>query len=306
MTRASALALIAALAIPAHAIAGPEDDARREFDAGRAALKTGRFAEARDNFRRALALAPKAPSAFNLGVALRGTGEPVEAVSVFEALLAGSYGELSADQRAQIDALLSETRAEIATLELRVEGAPVAEVRIDGRRVKDLPAGQVHTQALDPGAYVVSASAPQRLPAEQRIELARGGRSAMTLQLVQPRELSEGRLIVEGEPGDLVRVEGVGEGPVPFERMVAPGVYHVVAVGPNGERATDVTLDANQTLRVRMEGDSGSLVSSPWFWGAIVVVAAGAAATAVVLTRGGAADPVSDPTYGVVTALRGR
>ncbi len=296
--------LLLLIAWPSSAFANAEADARREFEAGTAALKTGRFAAARDNFRRALALVPKAASAFNLGVALRGTGEPVEAAQMFEALLAEAYGALQPAQREQLGVLLGETRAEIATLEVRVEGAPVAELKIDGRRVRDLVAGELHVQQVDPNSYVVRATAPQRLPAEERVQLARGGTVRVDLELVEPPQVAT--LIVDGAAGDLIRVEGIGEGGVPFERTVAPGAYHVVATGPSGERATDVTVEAGQTLRVRLEAEPSGLLASPWFWGAVVVVAAGLTATTVVLAQDRTTDPVRDPTYGIVSALRGR
>lgn len=300
------VAIVVAVAVaPAAARADDVQDARRRFDEGKAALTTGRFAEARDHFRASLALAPKAASAFNLAVALRGTGEPVEAVTVFEVLLEGAYGELSNRQREEIDALLERTRAEVAVLTVRIAGAASAEVRIDGRRLATLQEGEARSQSVDPGPHVVSATAPMRALAERRIDLPRGGREEVVLELAPSSEALRARLVVEGEPDDIVRIVGVAEDAVMLDRTVRPGRYRVEASGPKGRRATDVELAPGETLRVRLEAEKSSAFASPWLWSGVAVVVIGAVVAGVVLSRDRIDDPVRDPTYDVISALRG-
>lgn len=280
------------------------DEAKAQFDRGRTALSTGRFAEARDRFRESLELAPRAPTAFNLAIALRGTGEPVEAVSVFEALLAGRYGDLSKNQRTELAQLLEATRQEVAVLELRISGAPSAELRLDGRQIGTLDEGASLRRDVDPGAHVVIATAPRRELAERRIDIPRGGTAALTIELLMTPDASQARLIVEGDTGDLVRIAGVGEGEVTLERAVSPGRYRIEAVGPTGARTTEVDVEAGQTLRVRMEAEQSGITSSPWFWGGVAAVVVGAVVASVAVFGNRTEDPVRDPTYDVVTALR--
>lgn len=145
------------------------------FNAGLAAIADQRFADASDYLRRALDLSPRTATAFNLVIALRGTGEVSEAVRVLEALRAGDYGRLEEAQLAQIDSLRRELTPELAQLRVRAESARLridTEEHVTGEWVR-----------LDPGAHVVEAEAEGFQPLVRRVELSAGDRRTLDLAL---------------------------------------------------------------------------------------------------------------------------
>jgi serine/threonine protein kinase len=144
------------------AIAGEDEAlARRWFDEGRHALSTGRFAEARDLFRQSLEKVPKVGSAFNLAVALRGTGESMAAVAVLDRLLAKELGPLQKAQREEAEALRRQTQAEIGVVLLRDPSPPNLNLKLDGIEVTPDPSGAI---LVDAGSHRIEASAPGHQP----------------------------------------------------------------------------------------------------------------------------------------------
>ncbi len=281
-------------------------EARRLFEEANTALESGRFAVARNLLRRSLSLGPNAASAFNLGVALRGTGETLAAVAVFEGLLEGERGEISAGQRREVQRLLRETRAEIAVLHVHVEGAETIEVRVDGERVAEASDGETIEHQVDPGEHVVTATAPRRQTEERRIELDRGSSRRLSLALEMSADARLGTLVVEAvDPDDVLEIVGVARGSGTLSRDLEPGAYEVVVSGPAGRRESTVDLDAGTTLRVRLEADSGSVLGSPWLWTGVGLVVVGLVVGGLFLFVEGEDAPVNDPVYGVITTLSG-
>ena len=196
---AGALALVAlavpgALAAPAAAQDGERSAARRDFDAGMAAIAEGRFAEGRDALARSLEADARPATAYNLGVALRGTGQVRQGSEVLRALIAGEYGELSAEGRAQAERLLSEVRADVASLRVAVaagEGAGDAEpargeLSLDGEPIEEVEAGSLLLLRVDPGAHRLQLAGVRIVRVTRSIELAPGEERDVSLRL-QPR-----------------------------------------------------------------------------------------------------------------------
>jgi hypothetical protein len=180
------VALIAILVAATAQAQRGDEQARELFEQARHAFETGRFAEARDLLRRSLELTPNAGAAFNLAVAMRGTGEAVGAVDVLDRLLAGQYGELSAEQREQVARLRGEVALEIATLEIHAAGAPRVEVRVDGEPAGEVVDGGVVDTPVDSRRHVVSAHAEGLRPEQERIYVERGERLRVDLRLHEP------------------------------------------------------------------------------------------------------------------------
>lgn len=287
--------------------ASEEATARELFERARAALNTGRFAEARDLLRRSLSIRPNAGSAFNLAVALRGTGEPLAAIDVFDRLLADEYGELDANQRAQARQLKAEASAEVAVLHIRATGADRIEIRVDGERLGTVGPGERLRTRVNPGTRVVTASAPGHETEEVRVDLARGGSRRIRFELETAEDAPYGTLVVEAvHPEDVLEIVGVARGTGTLRRELEPGVYEIEVRGPAGNRSTEVELEPGQVLRLRLSGESDSLARSPWLWTGVGLVAAGLATGAVFLFREQTEDPVTDPTWGIVQTLRAR
>ena len=168
---------------PAPSDAGRAEEARSLFDSAVEEVRRGRFPSARDQFRRSLELLPTSSTAFNLAVALNGTGETVEAVALLEALLAGEYGELASAERSQVEELLERARADLAHLHVRVRGPERARVRIDGEEAGEATASAPLEVTLDAGRHVIDARAPGHELADAVVELGRGDRRESTLTL---------------------------------------------------------------------------------------------------------------------------
>lgn len=293
-----ALCLVLLLATTS-AHAQSRDQARRLFDRGAAAMNDGRFGEARDLFRRSLSLFPNAGTAFNLAVALERTGELVEAVGVFDALREEAFGALQRAQLSEVERLRASADAGVGVLELTIPDAiDGLEVRVDGE-VYDL--GPIR---LDPGTHVVLATAPRHEPHEQRIEMERGGRQALSLSLELAREATVGTLIVQADdPDDRVEIVGIDSGTGRLERELEPGRYEVVVRDGRRERRSQVEVVAGNRMHVRLGIERAS---RPWLWvglGALLLGAA-AAATAVAVTRDDVAPPINDDVYGTIQTLR--
>ncbi len=280
-------------------------EARRQFEDAVERLEAGRFAEARDMLNQSLALAPNPATAFNLGVAYRGTGETLRAVEVLSSLLAAKYGPVKGERRAEVRALLAAVRAEVATLTIETRGAPSADVRIDGRSFGSSVDGGRVVANVDAGERVVTVAAEDRIPVERRVRVARGARLTVLLELEPTPQARVGTLSVDSPDGRAeLEIVGVARGRGRLERTLTPGTYRVRLRGPGAQREATVVVRARSTVRYRFgEAASSTLWQSPVFWVAAASVTAAATVGAVLLLQPGREDPVRDPEFGVVHAL---
>jgi hypothetical protein len=313
MRRWFVAALILALGVSSASFAAADSarasdrvgEARRQFEDAVERLKAGRFAEARDMLNQSLALAPNPATAFNLGVAYRGTGETQRAVEVLASLLAGKYGPVKGERRAEVRALLAAVRAEVATLTVVARGAAAADVRIDGRSFGATDDGGRVVADVDPGERVVTVSAEDRISVERRVRVARGARLTVLLELEPTPQARVGTISVDAPDARAeLEIVGVARGRGRLERTVPPGTYRVRWLGPGARREATVVVRARSTVRYRFgEAVSSTLWQSPVFWVAAASVTAAAAVGAVLLLQPGREDPVRDPEFGVVQAL---
>ena len=283
-------------------------EARALFDDAVRRLRAGHFAEARDLLNQSLVLAPNPAAGFNLGVAYRGAGESIRATEVLEGLLEGRYGQLGDAQRREVTELLRATRAEIGTLSIEARGAPVAQVRVDGRLVGDAHEGQPLEVRVDPGERLVVASATDREASEHRAHVRRGGRARVVLVLRPTMEARVGTLIVEAaRPDHEIEIVGVARARGRLERTVEPRRYVIRVRSADGERESAVVVRPRSTVRYQFDDpESEGALASPVFWIAAVGVVAAVTASAVLLVGPPREDPVSDPEFGIVEALRAR
>jgi len=251
-------AIVLAIVLVSPSVASGQCNADRLFDEGRARSAAGDYTAASDLFRRSLQCAPRPATAFNLSAVLRRRGRLVESVDLLEALLHGSYGPLGAREHEQVQALLGQTRPRIATL--RVEGADAVgiDVRIDGERVT-IADGRA-TIRVDPGTHVVTASAPGRVPWEERVALIEGASETAVVRL----------------------------DPAPTART---------APSPQASPALSLRAPSRAGSRPRDES-GGGVLSSPWLWVGIgVAVAVGVGVALAIVLSGGTAEPY-EPVLG--------
>jgi len=313
MTRLRAIGLIALLGVAELGALGAAPRARADepnperaralFGRATQALQAGRFAEARDLLRQSLALFPMAATAFNLAVALRGTGETLEATALFERLLGGEHGALTADRRAEIAELLRATRSEIATLRVEVEGARRVDVRVDGELVGTIDDGGRLRRRVDAGRHVVLASAEGMVTIEERVSVERGRVARVALRM-QPRPDAIGTLSLAAADGESdVEIVGVARAAGRLERRLVAGEYTVRVSNAHGRREQRVIVHAGRAIRWTLEPPEAAL--GPWPWVAIgAAVVVGATAVTVLVATGSDAEPVVDPVFGLVETLR--
>lgn len=211
-----------------------EDDARALFERGTAAVHEGRFADARVELERSLTLAPRAPTAFNLVIALRGMGQLVRAGDVCETLLADRYGAIEATQRAEAERVCADARAGIARLRVRAAGESAFELRIDGLSLGEIEPGDVVDHSVDPGAHVVTLVAPGHPPVDRVVELERGAQSELEL-------LGPPRARTESGP-DVGLVFGITAGSAALVAAIA--IVAVVATSAQGPVGGDFPVTA--------------------------------------------------------------
>ncbi len=132
------------------------DEARAKhfFDLGKQAIASGRFAEARQNFEASLVRVPRVAAAFNLAIAYRGIGMPVETAETLARIERGIYGPVREDRRVEIRRLADEARRDIAYVDLRVTGAGASAVlvRVDSQDAGTIEPSSALVLAVNPGS----------------------------------------------------------------------------------------------------------------------------------------------------------
>ncbi len=148
----------------------------------RVAAEEGRLSDAATLLTTALERAPSAAVAFNLALVRRNQGQLLAARDLFERLLDDEFGELPTRRAARARELIREVEVEIASLEVSVQGADRAEIRIDGREVGATRGSRSLRVEVDPGERVVSATSGTRT-VDREVEVARGARLDVNLTL---------------------------------------------------------------------------------------------------------------------------
>ncbi len=176
------------LAVPAAAQPAADPDpfleAKRLFDEAIIQLGAGRADIGRDLLRRSLGLHPRKSTRYNLGVALRRTGETTEAVAMLDGLL--RERTLSGEERTRVEQELRAAKAELATLVISISGATTATIEIDAREVGEASASEPEHYTLDPGEHVIIARSGGTT--RQRITLARGQTLNVNLHVLSLKE----------------------------------------------------------------------------------------------------------------------
>ena len=131
------------------------EEARARFVAGQAAVESGRWADAVDDFRRAYELSEVPAALYNVGFALRALGRHREARDVFDRLLT-RHPDMDATLREEAQRYRREAAARVVALELigLEPGVPHA-IRFDGRPVADQGQRPVSIEG-DPGTHALT------------------------------------------------------------------------------------------------------------------------------------------------------
>jgi hypothetical protein len=208
----------------------PETDAaeaRRLFQEADQAIDEDRLADARDLLRRSLDLAPHPATAFNLAMVFGAVGEHRAAIELLERLEGGDFGELDAEQRGEVTRMISESRGELALVDVAA-GSVEADVRVDGELLATLSPGERAETRLDPGRHIVTVRAVDGRVEERAIELEAGDERRVDFELeAAVASSNDGRLAPEG--GD--EVDDEDDGSVLTSPWLWLGMAAVIAGG---------------------------------------------------------------------------
>lgn len=168
--------------------------ARALFQEGVALARRGEYEPAVDRFRRAQALRPAPPIAFNLACALAHQGMLVEASEILERLLRDP--SVTGDLRESALRERQEMTPRLSRLTVRLEGDPEdVRVEIDAR---ELPGAAIGVAVpVDPGAHEVRAQRDGADVAHDRIELDEGAHGEVVLT-IPARTVTSDVLIMGG------------------------------------------------------------------------------------------------------------
>ncbi len=177
-------AVAAAQDKPAAQTESTEAKARELFEEAMQAMGVGNAALGRDLLRRSLALDARIPTRYNLGIALRKTGQTTEAIDTFEGLL--NERVLSHAHRAEIEEQLKGAKAELAILTVDLAGADGASIELDGQPVGEATGETPLRLVIDPGPHIVTARAGGT--SQQKIDAGPGETVAVTLHVLSITE----------------------------------------------------------------------------------------------------------------------
>lgn len=305
--RAWSCLAFAAVLVVCGAARASQDDARADFERATEALRTGDFPEARDLLRRVLEREPSTAAAFNLAVALRGTGQSVEAVEVLDALLDGRYGTLEANRRRSARSLRHQIEEDVARIRVRVRGAPEVDVRVDGERGATMNDGGTFERRVNAGNHVITAHARGYATVERQVEVPQGGEAELELTMQAAESVARGMLDVRAGDALEVEVVGVGRDADHVRAQLPVGQYTVRFIAPDGHRESRVAVLPGTEVSLSAESMDRPVRRNPWLWvGVIGALAVGAAVAAGVLLRDDGTGLERNPAVGgVIETLRG-
>jgi hypothetical protein len=190
--------------------------ARALFQEGVGLARRGEYDAAVDRFRRAQALRPAPPIAFNLAAALVHTGDLVEASEILEHLLRDPL--LPRDIRTSATRERDELAPRLSRVTVRLEGeAGGVQVAIDDH---ELPGAAIGVPVpIDPGAHEVVASRDRAAVARERFEVAEGATRQISLT-IPPRPTSPEPPSVDFD-ADRARASETDVDGEPHDRIVA-------------------------------------------------------------------------------------
>jgi hypothetical protein len=233
--------------------------ARALFEEGLRHVDAEEWSLAADRFARVLALRYSAVAAYNLALARARLGSSVLALEGLRELLA--QPGLEATVRDAALSLQKEQQAYVGWLTVRVHGECAnCVVQLD---TKPLPPAALGVAVpVDPGHHVLALLRDERVIASTSLSVSKGARVEGNLDA--PASLSSSAPIAELSPTSAANVaEPVETGPEPA--------------------APSAALAASSSAKQ----PKGSLLSNPWFWGGVGVLAVGVVTLGVVLAGSG-------------------
>lgn len=232
-------------------------DARDAFDRGVQLYQNKNFEGATAEFERAYSLSKDARLLFNIAVAERDNKRYARAVRRLEQELKEGADTLTDAEKKTASDLLEALKQFTAPLTVNVNEAD-AVILVDGIEVGKSPVGQ--PIVVDVGERVISAKKTGFLEASRRLSVAGGKADKVDLTLEASQQ--KGKLVVRanGAASASVFVDGVEQGPTPWEGDVVAG-KHTIEVRSRGfvteSRTETVAARSTTVIEVPMRADQG-------------------------------------------------
>lgn len=279
--------------------AAAPSEAEVRFQRGTDLFNVRNFEGALVEFQRSYELSSQPGLLYNVARTEVALGRLPEAGRTIERYLREAT-DLSAERRAEVEAMLVQTRSFLGRIVVRVEPAEArAALTVDDNAVTDALTDE--GLSVGPGRHTLVAAAEGWLPATATVVLASGDRREVTLTLRRapdPRVVEapavtpapSGRLVIAAAPpGAVARVDGEAVALPTAE--VTPG-RHRVEVSAPGYSAWrgDVELAAGSTRVITTRLASSRGLAPTWF-------IAGAAATGALLVGALACGVLTETTH---------
>ncbi len=291
------LTLVMALAVCAVATPGRIARADEASNAASAVLKrTGNdamvalsYADAVAAYERAMALNPQDTSLlFNIGRAKQLMGDYPQALDLLERFAATAPPAVKAQVNG-LDRILSDVRAHVATLDLRIS---VAGARVFVRNVLIGESPLPSSLRVVSGPAALSVERDGYFPYRRALDLGAGHVTALDVSLA-PRATT-GLLRVKSEPpGASISVDGNAAGNTPVEEPLPAGT-HAVTLRSSGYESVSlrIVVEAGVTkeLPVVELRRSARLFEHWWFWTAVGAAVAGGVVVVYAVTHERKAD----------------
>lgn len=159
------------------------DEARAHHQTGMTALNSGHNEVAETNFRAALAILPRASTAFNLALVLFDQGRFSEAVAFYDRILSGALGELPSNlSETQVRGHLAQARAGQAVLRLTTEYRAPLSTQVDGDTVGEVRAGVPLRARVDAGRHRILARSSDGASASVEVQVTSGEETQVELR----------------------------------------------------------------------------------------------------------------------------
>lgn len=291
MTRARAAALALALALgAAPASARADDDPAALFAQAVTLLQGARHLEALALLERVRALRETAAVDYNLAVAQRALGRPLDAIASLERYLRLAGDRIDDARRAEVGERVRELRAAVASVAVVVRAPDSVAVTVDG---DPLPAARWNLPSpMNPGRHVFRLTGNGLQPLELARDIAPGAAAEVELR-PEPVDVVTRLAVTASVPSAEVVVDGVLVATGPYAARIAPG-RHRVEVRARGHAPYETALDIEPGAVVRVHAPMAAEVPITrrwWFWTGVSVLAAGAVAAVAIAAASGTEAP---------------
>jgi hypothetical protein len=248
----AAILVVSSFVRRAHA---DEAAARVHFRKGVELYDRKQYAPALESFRAAYAEKPSAGIKQNIGLCLKGLGQPIEAATAFDEALDEGEETLKPEVRASMEQELVTLSKVVATVRLKVISAadkqPIGNVvvTVDGSALS--PAALRRPVRLEPGIHVFTAHAEGLAdPPQKKLSILAGSPVDATFELGVPQGVLTIRPNV---PEAVIQIDGTEVGRGTWSGKLSAGTHRVTVSAPDYQTTTaDVVVSSGASVEYPM------------------------------------------------------